>query len=63
MRTIIINLPEDGPTVWDVTRAVLEAIEPGASRHCLSHDYMDVLDIGGWTHHRLGVSVSEVGGP
>ena len=40
---------------WPIARAMLEAIEPGAGRHCLWQEVRPVEME--WRHHRLGVAI------
>ena len=54
----------DAPTMdtWPLTRAILEAIEPGAGGHCVARHYSS--DGGTTTRHfRLGVTIEIVPAP
>lgn len=55
---ITVNLDRgETRTPWDVARAILEGIEPGAGGHCLEHDPPS-RGRQGWAHHRLNVRIT-----
>lgn len=51
-----------GGDTWPITRAILEAIEPGAGGHCVARIHTEA---GGLVtqHHRLGVTIEIVPAP
>lgn len=56
----IVEIPDDiRDDLWLVSRAVLEAVEPGASGHCLFRAWdNDAGIVSRYEHVRLGVKVS-----
>lgn len=44
-----------GTSSWPITRAILDAIEPGAGGHCVAHTETD--GVHSTRHYRLGVTV------
>jgi hypothetical protein len=54
--TFTVEVPDESdPGDWAFVRALLDAIEPGASGHCLGREYGTNADY--HTHHRLGVII------
>jgi hypothetical protein len=57
-RTFTVEVPDE-VTLSVIETAVLERVEPGASRHC-RRIHWDSVGIVGSTHPRLGVTIKEV---
>lgn len=58
---ILVTLPDDavpGDAHWKIARAVLEAVEPGASTHCLQ--WPAGFQVPYCEHVRLDVSVEQL---
>lgn len=58
--TVVLE-PHDHPSFtgassWPITRAILEAIEPGAGGHCVAHTCTPE-GVHSTRHYRLGVTV------
>lgn len=57
MATVTITLPAGSTTESALVSAILECIEPGASRHCLSFHVDHDTCASTTRHHRLDVTI------
>lgn len=55
--TIKVTTPDDLPvTEWELTRAILEAVEAGSSRHCVGRFFDGEHNVT-TQHVRLGLTI------
>lgn len=56
MKVVITGLEPTGMPAWRAVQAILDSVEPGASRHCLYRGHTDDGFVV-WKHPRLDVAI------